>query len=68
MDKNELLQTGVGFIVIGVHLYIMHTVVLPNFFEYISESLYETLEIWVIIFDIAALAIGIGMILFGFMA
>lgn len=68
MDKNELLQTGVGFIAIGVYIYIAHTFVLPNFFEYISESLYETLEIWVIIFDITALAIGIGMILFGFMA
>ena len=68
MDKNELLQTGVGFIVIGVHLYIMHTVVLPNFFEYISESLYETLETCVLIFDIAVLALGIGMILFGFIA
>lgn len=68
MDKNELLQTGTGLIVIGVYIYIAHTFVLPNFFEYISESLYETLEIWVIIFDITALAIGIGMILFGFMA
>ena len=68
MDKNELLQTGVGFIVIGVHLYIMHTVVLPNFFKFISESLYHTLETCVLIFDIAVLAIGIGMILFGFMA
>lgn len=68
MDKNELLQTGVGFIVIGVHLYIMHTVVLPNFFEFISESLYHTLETCVLIFDIAVLALGIGMILFGFIA
>lgn len=68
MDKNELLQTGVGFIVIGVHLYIMHTVVLPNFFEFISESLYHTSETCVLIFDIAVLALGIGMILFGFIA
>jgi hypothetical protein len=68
MDKQELFQTGTGLIVIGAYIFIAHTVVLPSFFEYVSESLYETLEIWVIIFDIIALAIGIGMILFGFMA
>lgn len=68
MDKQELFQTGTGLIVIGVYIFIAHTIVLSSFFEYVSESLYETLEIWVIIFDIIALAIGIGMILFGFMA
>lgn len=68
MDKHELFQTGTGLIVIGVYIFIAHTVVLPSFFKHISESLYHTLEICVLIFDIAVLAIGIGMILFGFMA
>lgn len=68
MDKRELLQTGTGLIVIGVYIYIAHTFILPNFFKHISESLYDTLEMCVLIFDIAVLALGIGMILFGFMA
>ena len=53
---------------IGVCIFIAHTIVLPSFFKFISESLYHTLETCVLIFDIAVLAIGIGMILFGFMA
>ena len=68
MDKRELLQTGTGLIVIGVYIYIAHTFVLPSFFKHISDSFYDTLETCVLIFDIAVLAIGIGMILFGFMA
>ena len=68
MDKQELFQTGTGLIVIGVYIFIAYTVVLPSFFKHISESLYHTLETCVSIFDIAVLAIGIGMILFGFMA
>ena len=68
MDKQELFQTGTGLIVIGVYIFIAHTIVLPSFFKFISESLYHTLETRVLIFDIAVLAIGIGMILFGFMA
>lgn len=68
MDKQELFQTGTGLIVIGVYIFIAHAIVLPSFFKHISESLYHTLETCVLIFDIAVLAIGIGMILFGFMA
>lgn len=68
MDKQELFQTGTGLIVIGVYIFIAHTVVLPSFFKHISESLYHTLETCVLIFDITVLALGIGMILFGFMA
>lgn len=68
MDKNELLQTGVGLIVIGAYIFIAHYIVLPSFFKHISESLYHTLEICALIFDIVILAIGIGLILFGFMA
>ncbi len=68
MDKRELLQTGSGLIVIGVYIYIAHTFVLPNFFKHISESLYNTLEMCVLIFDIAVLALGVGFIAFGLMA
>lgn len=68
MDKQELFQTGTGLIVIGAYIFIAHTVVLPSFFKHISESLYHTLETCVLIFDITVLALGIGMILFGFMA
>ena len=68
MDKNGLFQTGTGLIVIGAYIFIAHYIVLPSFFKHISESLYHTLETCVLIFDIAVLALGIGMILFGFMA
>lgn len=68
MDKHELLQTGTGLIVIGVYIYIAHTFVLPSFFKHISDSFYDTLEMCVLIFDIAVLALGVGFIAFGLMA
>lgn len=68
MDKHELLQTGMGLIVIGAYIYVAHTFVLPSFFEHVSDSFYDTLEMCVLIFDIIVLALGVGFIAFGLMA